>query len=154
MKTIHYLVLSIFFPLALHAQDGWQKKDLSEREKVNLSVVSDMYGYARYFYPNPQNDEIDWTKFLMYAIEKAETASNDDELLKTLDELFRPLLPDAVFKSDSLPLNYRLKKKGGFYLRSHYHPSVGRYPRIRDYKENGKRSNTALYCSRKTHANA
>jgi len=135
MKRLSLCVISLFFAGHSYAQDGWQKRVLTEREKVNLSVVSDMYGYVRHFYPNPQNDKMDWAKFLMYAIEKTETAANDDELLQKLDELFRPLLPDVLFKKDSLPVNSHGKKEaGGFYIRSHYHPTVGRYPRLRDFK--------------------
>ena len=117
-------------------KNDWQKKNLSGREAVNLSVVSDMYGYTRYFYPNPQNDKINWTKFLMYAIEKTEKSKNDDELLEMLEELFRPLLPDVLFKNDSLQaISNRKKESGSFYVRSHYHPTAGRSPRIRNYKK-------------------
>ena len=131
-----FFILLIGFAGYCQAQEGWQQRNLTEREKINLSVVSEMYGYVRHFYPKPQNDKIDWTKFLMYAIEKTETAENDDELLHQLDELFRPLLPHIMFKKDSLPVNsLRKSESTGFYIRSHYHPTAGRFPRIRDYKK-------------------
>ena len=126
------LILLFGFSGFCQAQDGWQKKGLTEREKVNLTVVSDLYGYVRHFYPKPQNDKIDWTKFLMYAIEKTGAAENDEDLLEILDDLFRPLCPDICFKKDSLPFDIQIKKTDGFYLRSHYPPDR---PRMRDYKK-------------------
>ena len=114
-----------------HAQESWEKRVLTEREEINLFVISEMYGFARHFYPNPQNDRIDWTKFLMYAIEKAETVTDDVELLNVLEELFIPLIPDALFKKDSQPVHFQRKKaSNGCYVRSHYPP--GRYLRLQD----------------------
>ena len=125
------IVLHLGFTSFCQAQNSWEKKYLTEKERINLFVISEMYGFARYFYPNPQNDKIDWTKFLMYAIEKAETATNDTELLNILNELFIPLIPSALFKEDSLPVHFQPPKESkGFYVRSHYPP--GRLLRIRD----------------------
>lgn len=81
---------------------NWQCKVINAREITNISVLSDCYGYVRYFYPNPNIMDLDWTKFLMYSIHKIEPIQNDDDLISALLELFKPLCPQISFSKNDV----------------------------------------------------
>lgn len=80
---------------------NWESKAISENELSNISVLSDCYGYIRYFYPNSNFADLDWTKFLMYSLYKIENVQNDNVLKSTLLELFKPLCPQISFTSNA-----------------------------------------------------
>ena len=87
----------------------WERKQLSGNELTNISVLSECYGYIRFFYPNRNTQNFDWTKFLMYAIPKIEKANDNDALKSALLELFHPLCPQISFSTDSAGLNKKLE---------------------------------------------
>ena len=66
-------------------------------QQKNLMALSKLYGYARYFYPNPNLKEFDWLRFLMYAVPQTLRANNNTELKRTLHQLFVPLVPELTF---------------------------------------------------------
>ena len=83
MKKILFLILSVCFSACSFSQKravNWECRQLSEYELSNFSVLSECYGYIRFFYPNQQTTNFNWTKFLMYSVSKIEKISNDNEL--------------------------------------------------------------------------
>ena len=97
-----FLLIIPIFSCALASQSGYQIKKLNQRELQNISALSESYGYIRYFYPNPTVKDFDWTKFLMYAVNKLENVGNDKELGIELQKLFSPICPNIRFTKDSM----------------------------------------------------
>jgi len=86
-----------------------EHKMLSQSELNNIMALADCYGYVRFFYPNPNFENFDWTKFLMYSVDKVKFAKNDDELKTTLNELFSPLCAQISFSTDSFAYAQKLQ---------------------------------------------
>jgi len=110
MKQLLF-ILSVCFSSCSFSQKeaiNWECKQLSQNELTNISVLSGCYGYIRFFYPNQNTKNFDWTKFLMYSIPKIEKVDNDDELKSVLLELFYPICPQISFSRDSLASNSKL----------------------------------------------
>lgn len=110
MKKL-FLLLSICFASCAFSQKTSAKlesKQLSQNELNNISVLSECYGYVRFFYPNPNAKDLDWIKFLMYSIPKIEKLNDDNELKSALLELFKPICPQISFSTDSLVSNKKL----------------------------------------------
>ena len=82
-----------------------ETKQLSRNELSNISVLSECFGYVRFFYPNSNTcnyKDFDWIDFLMHAVNRIENINNDDGLKETLLELFKPICPPISFTTDSL----------------------------------------------------
>ena len=74
----------------------------SEQLHENLQAFSKAYGYVKYFHPSDEAYELDWDAFAIYGAEKVRLCNNDEALITTLNELFNPIAPSAIFyKQDS-----------------------------------------------------
>ena len=93
--------LSLCFQAQTKAYD-WEYRQLSQTELSNFSVLSQCYGYVRFFYPNPNTKDLDWIKFLMYSVQKIENVNDENQLRSTLNELFLPICPQISFSTDSV----------------------------------------------------
>lgn len=58
----------------------------------NLETFSRLYGYARWFHPSDEAQEIDWDKFAVLGIQKVENVNSCAELRDTLYRLFSPIV--------------------------------------------------------------
>lgn len=58
----------------------------------NLKTFSRLYGYARWFHPSDEAQEIDWDKFAVLGIQKVENVNSCAELRDTLYRLFSPIV--------------------------------------------------------------
>lgn len=107
-----YILLFICFSSCSFSQNTvveWEHKQLSENELNNISILSECYGYVRFFYPNPNTKDFDWIKFLMYSIPKIENINDDNELKIALLELFQPICPQISFSTDPLVSTKKLQ---------------------------------------------
>lgn len=103
MKKI--TIYFIFICSCGHSYAGdinWEVKELNNSKINNILALSDCYGYVRYFYPNPQIEDFDWTKFLMYSIQKIDKVNDDEELKDILLKLFKPLCSQIYFSTDTI----------------------------------------------------
>lgn len=94
---------------------------MTTKQLDNLRSIALLYGYARYFYPNPYSMEykdLDWYKFLVYTIEQTKDIENAELLKERLSDVFTPLIPELSFENEMAP---QLPEKGGssFYYREH-----------------------------------
>ncbi len=72
----------------------------TKRSIQNVETFTRLYGYVRYFYPGDEAASLDWERFAIYGVKKVASAQNNEELKKTLEELFLPIAPAlAVYKS-------------------------------------------------------
>lgn len=58
----------------------------------NLESFARLYGYARWFHPSDEAQEIDWEKFAVLGIKKVENIRSTAELRDTLFSLFSPIV--------------------------------------------------------------
>lgn len=71
--------------LLFSCQDG-------SRQVQNIEAFAKIYGYARWFHPSDEAQEIDWNKFAILGIQKVENIQSDTELRDTLLSLFSPIV--------------------------------------------------------------
>ncbi len=62
------------------------------RKIQNIESFAKLYGYARWFHPSDEAQEIDWEKFAILGIQKVENIKSDTELKDTLFHLFSPIV--------------------------------------------------------------
>lgn len=86
MKTINkYLVIIISIIMLFSCQK-------ESRKIQNIETFAKLYGYARWFHPSDEAQEIDWDKFAILGIQKVENIKSDTELRDTLYHLFSPIV--------------------------------------------------------------
>jgi C-terminal processing protease CtpA/Prc len=98
---------------------------MDKQKLENFTAFAKLYGYVRYFYPGDEAAETDWDKFTMYGMRKIENASNSEELVSVLNELFNPIAPAVEIKNASEPFTYDVKR--------HYADEVS-YPHVTSWQ--------------------
>jgi hypothetical protein len=83
----HYIIHFIIFSFLIFFGCTNQ-----ERKSHNIKSFAKLYGYARWFHPSNESQEIDWDKFAVYGVKKVENLSTDSELKETLYDLFSPII--------------------------------------------------------------
>lgn len=58
-----------------------------------LSAFARLYGYIRFFYPNPGNTSFAWDDFAIYGVEEVSKVKSTNELVNTLNRIFLPIAP-------------------------------------------------------------
>lgn len=67
----------------------------------SLEFFSRLYGYARWFHPSDEAQEIDWDKFAVLGIQKVENVKSSAELRDTLYRLFSPIVQELqIYETD------------------------------------------------------
>lgn len=102
--VIFFLILFYNNSKAL-SETPWETKKLSEHELLNLSALSESYGYIRYFYPNPNMESINWINFLIVAQKDLNGVKTNISLASKLQKIFKPLCPEVQFTFDSITLS-------------------------------------------------
>ena len=109
MKKVLFLIALCLCSCASSAKKEvevqWKCKKINSETLTNISALSECYGYIRFFYPNPNLKNVNWTKFLMYSVDKIWNVKNDNELKHILLELFEPLCPQITFSTDKVISN-------------------------------------------------
>lgn len=86
MKTnINYLVLCLSLLMLIACRN-------ESRKIQNIEAFGKLYGYARWFHPSDEAQEIDWDKFAILGVQKVEHIESDAELRDTLLRLFSPVV--------------------------------------------------------------
>lgn len=71
----------------------------------NLTAFAYTYGLARWFHPSDEAQEIDWDRFAQYGVSQVAESRSVEDLKKTLETLFNPIVPGILFSKDSIPTN-------------------------------------------------
>lgn len=154
MRTffITSVVLTLFLGLLCAAC-----QNETSREVQNMETFARLYGYARWFHPSDEAQEIDWDKFAVLGIQKVENVKSDQELRDTLYQLFSPIVqglqiyetrkPEA-FNSDILLSPDKNAKPvawqhSGVYLNNKSYPYQSARINKNDFDRN---TNAALVC--------
>lgn len=84
------------------ASDEKEPQDLNvqHQEIINyLKTFAKAYGYVKYFHPSDEASKIDWNNFATYGASEVLKCNNSNELVTTLNELFKPIAPGVVFSN-------------------------------------------------------
>ena len=109
MKHILIFIISLLFVATCGAKEHkFKQLSLSEFNEESIMKLSAMYGYTRYFYPNPHIEKIDWHFYLENKINKILTLTNEQEVDSFLLKEFSVFIPQLKFSSIELPLKTSL----------------------------------------------
>lgn len=121
---------SIFLVILIQAcnvspASKWENQgNLSDRQIERLVAFANLYGCARYFYPNQSvNDfsEKDWYSFLAYGIERIVSVQDEIQFKDEMLHVFRPIIPELTFEAPILNTHdVNLKSKRNYYAWEHY----------------------------------
>ena len=75
----------------------------ASRKVQNLETFARLYGYARWFHPSDEAQEIDWEKFAILCVQKVENVKSTAELRDTLYRLFSPIVQGLQIYKKSKP---------------------------------------------------
>tara|TARA_R110000868_G_scaffold181808_1_gene422752 strand:- start:3552 stop:5801 length:2250 start_codon:yes stop_codon:yes gene_type:complete len=80
-----------------------KNSDLSKgsRKIDNLRTFAKIYGYVKYFHPSDEASELNWNKFASYGASRVLTCKTDEELIKELRYIFKPIAPSVIFTTES-----------------------------------------------------
>lgn len=65
----------------------------------HLKTFAKAYGYIKYFHPSDEASEIDWNSFATLGAEEILKSNNSQEVVATLNNLFKPMAPGVVFSN-------------------------------------------------------
>ena len=77
-----------------------QKIDVKVR---NLETFARLYGYARWFHPSDEAQEIDWDKFAVLGVQKIENVKSTAALRDTLYRIFSPIVQGLQIYEENKP---------------------------------------------------
>lgn len=89
-------------------EDILPPKILNEQELFNISSFSKIYGYVRYFHPSEEARIIDWEKLAIEGIQHTTEASDNSDLVKRLNSIFKPIAPGISISNDTRPLENKI----------------------------------------------
>lgn len=73
-------------------KDASKEEQNSQKKVENLITFARLYGYARWFHPSDEAQEIDWDKFAVLGVQKVENIKSTAALRDTLYHLFSPVV--------------------------------------------------------------
>ena len=74
-----------------------------ENKVQNLESFARLYGYARWFHPSDEAQEIDWDKFAILGVQKIDSVKTTAELRETLYKLFSPIVQGLQIYEEEKP---------------------------------------------------
>lgn len=95
-KIITVISLILFLRPQLHAQEGHENQRIE-----NLKAFTKLYGYVRWFHPSDEASAISWNRFAAYGAYRVEQLDNSKDLIKVLNELFKPIAPTIKIYSNN-----------------------------------------------------
>jgi hypothetical protein len=87
--------LTLLLPLAFAcgAAAAQAPPALSAQQEKNLVAFAHLYGYVQYFHPSDEAQQVAWRMFSLKGSRQMLAVQNDQELIRTLNDLFQPLGP-------------------------------------------------------------
>jgi hypothetical protein len=90
---INVILTVITASFGVACQSGANRKEQNPEVKVqNLETFARLYGYARWFHPSDEAQEIDWDRFAVLGVQKVENVKSSAALRDTLYRLFSPIV--------------------------------------------------------------
>jgi C-terminal processing protease CtpA/Prc len=77
---------------------------LSDRGLENMVAFTRLLGYVRHFHPSDEAAQTDWDSFAVEGVRAIEPAAGSTELVKRLEDIFRPIAPTLrIFMTGEKP---------------------------------------------------
>lgn len=75
-----------------------------------LTTFAKAYGYVKYFHPSDEAYAINWNQFASYGANEISNCKNKDDLINTLNHLFKPIAPTIKFMDENLVTDYNFNQ--------------------------------------------
>ncbi|MFN8254818.1 MAG: S41 family peptidase [Bacteroidales bacterium] len=76
----------------------------------NICTYTKIFGYINYFYPDNEQEIMNWDKFLFFGLNKIKYCKSDQELIENLYIIFKPIVPEIKITREKIrkqsTLNY------------------------------------------------
>ena len=129
MKHILIFIISLLFTATCGAKEHkFEQLSLSEFNEESIMKLSVIYGYARYFYPNPHIEKMDWHFYLEKKINKILTLTNEQDVDSFLLKEFSVFIPQLAFSSIELPLKTSLTTNSFFVKENNVNTGFSKTP--------------------------
>ena len=101
MKKVLLYTLVVFFSFGCSQQN----------KKIGyLTTFAKAYGYVKYFHPSDEAYEIYWNRFAIYGAAEINKCKNKDDLIETLNALFKPIAPTIEFTDENHLTNFDINQ--------------------------------------------
>ena len=109
MKIINVILTVSVIVFCVACQNVASRDEQNLDKKVqNIKSFARLYGYARWFHPSDEAQEIDWDKFAILGIQKVANAKSPTELRDTLYRLFSPIVQGLQIFETNRPEKFNL----------------------------------------------
>ncbi|MBE7639558.1 peptidase S41 [Salegentibacter sp. BLCTC] len=84
------------------ASNEKESREVQAQQQENLNYLKTFakaYGYIKYFHPSDEASKIDWNSFAAYGVSEILKCNNSNEVVTTLNEIFKPIAPSVVFSN-------------------------------------------------------
>ena len=117
-KKMKNLVLIILLVLAspCFARSDFKTIQLNKDQVESLSKLSSIYGYARYFTPNPYIEEIDWYHYMQDMVDSVLLINKEQDVNSFLLQQFEVFIPNLKFSPTPIQAD-SLNPSDLFYLK-------------------------------------
>jgi len=88
----NFLKVSVILVFILIGSFGVCSQSVTNQKVQNIETFARLYGYARWFHPSDEAQEINWDKFAVLGVQKIEHIKSTKELRDTLFQLFSPIV--------------------------------------------------------------
>lgn len=102
MKKFLLILLTHILIAACAAEQNFERLILTDFQRQSINKLSYLYGYTRYFYPNPYIDDVDWYGLLQNSIKEIISFSDEKEVNDYLQKTFSILNPHLILASSEL----------------------------------------------------
>lgn len=94
MKIIFKISILLIFSIGYIAcqNESDKSEPTIEKKTQNLEAFARLYGYARWFHPSDEAQDIDWDRFAILGVRKVEKIKSTADLRDTLYRLFSPIV--------------------------------------------------------------
>ncbi len=94
----------------------------TEKQINGLKSFAKAFGYVKYFHPSSEAVNLDWNAFAEYGASEILKCDNNEEVIKTLNELFKPIGSSISFSSSKkkYDLNQIIPKDRSAYEESYW----------------------------------
>lgn len=94
MKIIFKISILLIFSIGYIAcqNESDKSEPTIEKKTQNLEAFTRLYGYARWFHPSDEAQDIDWDRFAILGVRKVEKIKSTADLRDTLYRLFSPIV--------------------------------------------------------------
>ncbi|MFL2105926.1 S41 family peptidase [Desemzia sp. FAM 23991] len=106
-KWLIFIFSILLFLTACQQKEASSQMEVAEEVPEKSQVIeneyafSKLFGYIRFFHPSDEASQVNWNDFAVYGADEVLGATNNEELRETLEQLYLPIAPTAVFYNPS-----------------------------------------------------